>query len=49
MIFNEWTEPLYLSMLTFHDFTLIYYLLIIFIIGIFGANLIIAVLKIYYS
>ncbi|CAK87628.1 unnamed protein product (macronuclear) [Paramecium tetraurelia] len=49
MIFNEWTEPLYLSMLSFHDFTVIYYILIIFIIGIFGANLIIAVLKIYYS
>ncbi|CAD8084110.1 unnamed protein product [Paramecium sonneborni] len=49
MIFNEWTEPLYLSMLSFHDFTVIYYILIIFIVGIFGANLIIAVIKIYYS
>ncbi|CAD8081174.1 unnamed protein product [Paramecium primaurelia] len=49
MIFNDWTEPLYFSMLSFHDFTVIYYILIIFIIGIFGANLIIAALKIYYS
>lgn len=49
MIFNEWTEPLYLAMLTFHDFTVVYFLLIEFIVGIFGANLIIAVLKIYYS
>lgn len=49
MIFNEWTEPIYLAMHTFHDFTVIYFILLIFIISIFGANLIIAVLKIYYS
>ncbi|CAK57129.1 unnamed protein product (macronuclear) [Paramecium tetraurelia] len=49
MIFNEWTEPIYLAMLTFHDFAIIYFIFLIFIIAIFGANLIIAVLKIYYS
>jgi hypothetical protein len=49
MIFNEWTEPVYLAMQTFHDFTVVYFLLIALIISIFGANLIIAVLKIYYS
>lgn len=49
MIFNEWTEPIYLAMLTYHDFAIIYFIFLIFIIAIFGANLIIAVLKIYYS
>lgn len=49
MIFNEWTEPIYLAMHTFHDFSVIYFILLIFIISIFCANLIIAVLKIYYS
>ncbi|CAD8119651.1 unnamed protein product [Paramecium sonneborni] len=49
MIFNEWTEPIYLSMQTFHDFSIVYFIFLIFIIAIFGANLIIAVLKIYYS
>ncbi|CAD8124288.1 unnamed protein product [Paramecium sonneborni] len=49
MIFNEWTEPIYLAMLTFHDFSIVYFIFLIFIIAIFGANLIIAVLKIYYS
>lgn len=49
MIFNEWTEPIYFGMWSFHDFTVIYFILITLIVGIFGSNLIIAVLKIYFS
>lgn len=49
MIKNDWTDPMYISMKTFHPYTLVLYILIIFIGGIFGANLIIAVLKIHYT
>jgi len=40
---------MYMSMRTFHTMAFIPYILIIFILGIFCANLIAAVLKIYYS
>lgn len=49
MIYNDWTEPVYFSMRTFHSASIILYILVIFIAGMFGSNLIIAVLKIYYS
>lgn len=49
MIYNDWTDPVYFSMRTFHFTAFILYFLIIFIAGIFCTNLIIAVLKIYYS
>lgn len=49
MIYNDWTEPTYFSMRTFHSSAVILYILVIFIAGIFGSNLMIAVLKIYYS
>jgi hypothetical protein len=49
MITLGWTEPMYLSMRTFHPTTLIPYIIIFFILGIFAANLIAAVLKINYS
>jgi hypothetical protein len=49
MITNDWTEPMYMSMRTFHPISFIVFILVIFIGGIFGSNLIIAVLKIYYS
>ena len=49
MITLSWTDPMYMSMRTFHTLAFIPYILIIFILGIFNANLIAAVLKIYYS
>ena len=49
MITLSWTDPMYMSMRTFHPLSFIPYILIIFILGIFNANLIAAVLKIYYS
>lgn len=49
MIYNDWTDPLYYSMRTFHFSIVIFYLLIIFVAGIFCGNLIVAVLKTYYS
>ena len=49
MIFTEWHEPLYGTMRTFNAGASILFLLDIFVAGIFGVNLIIAVLKIYYS
>jgi len=48
MITNDWHKILYGSMITFHPAALIIFILIIFIPGLFGSNLIIAVLKTYY-
>lgn len=48
MITNDWHKIEYATMIAFHPASFIIFILIIFIPGIFGANLIIAVLKIYY-
>lgn len=49
MITLSWTDPMYMSMRTLHPAAFLPYILIIFVLGIFNANLIAAVLKIYYS
>lgn len=49
IVMNEFHEPMYWSMATFHPFSFILFISTMFIAGIFGANLIIAVIKIYYS
>jgi Na+/H+ antiporter NhaD/arsenite permease-like protein len=46
---NEFHEPMYWSMATFHPASFILYILAMFVAGIFCSNMIIAVLKIYYS
>ena len=48
IVMNEWHEPMYQNMQTFHPASFILFIQMIFY-GIFGSNLIIAVLKIYYS
>jgi hypothetical protein len=48
MIKNDWHKLEYSSMIAFHPISFIIFVLIIFIPGLFGSNLIIAVLKIYY-
>jgi hypothetical protein len=48
MITNDWHKLEYGTMIAFHPISFIVFVLIIFIPGIFGSNLIIAVLKISY-
>jgi hypothetical protein len=45
----NWTVIMYDTMSTFHPASWIYYVLIIFIVGVFGFNMIIAVLKVHYN
>ncbi|CAD8094810.1 unnamed protein product [Paramecium sonneborni] len=46
---DNWTDVMYYTMYTLSPMTWIYFVLVIFIVGFFAFNLIIAVLKTYYS
>lgn len=46
---DDWSWVMFYTMRIFNPWVWIYYLLIIFVGGFFGFNLVIAVLKIHYS
>ena len=46
---DDWTYPMYFLMRTFHTQVWLFFLLIIFVCGFFGFNLMIAILKTHYS
>lgn len=45
----NWSGTMYYTMTAFHAWTWIYFIMIIFIVGVFGFNVIIAVLKVHYN
>lgn len=46
---DDWTYVMYFTLKTFNSSVWVYYILVIFIGGFFGFNLVIAVLKTHYS
>lgn len=46
---DDWSTVMYFTIRIFHPWIWIYYVLIIFICGFFGFNLVIAVIKTHYA
>ena len=46
---DDWSWVMFFTMRIYHPWTWIYFVLIIFVCGFFGFNLVIAVIKIHYA